>query len=167
MNEPRSRIFARVILRPKHFDAKGLTSKCLYPRPNDKDGISVFNCDKLELHDLINWGEKITNNARKNAPESEFYGFLFFLEQSASEKFKFITKPKKDGTNHHSIKHIKVNYNEEFPESNPEITRDHNDLFKESLPKTRAEIETLIANPNKWNIIYNELVNLMEANKEE
>ncbi len=167
MHERRSKIFARVIIRPKHFDAKGLTSKCFNPRPNDKDGISVFDCDELELHDLMNWGEKIAGNARKNTPESEFYGLLFFLEQSASEKFNFIKKLKKDGTIHHSIKHIKVNYKDKFPENNPEITRDHNDLFKESLSKTRAEIETLLTNPNKWNMIYKELIDLIDKNKNE
>ena len=89
------------------------------------------------------------------------YGVLFFLAQSAVDKFRFIENSKKSGEKHYTIKHKEVDYSKMFPESDLEITHDHNDLFRESLVKTEGEIKAILERPAAWALIYDELLRLV------
>lgn len=161
MNEKRSQIFARLIIRPNHFEKNIISWRCFNPRPNDKDGISVCKCSEIELIGLKRLGEKIAENQRKVTPECEFYGFLFFLEQNVIEKFDLAQVGK--SKYHYTIKHKNVDYSVNSVQIGPEIRRDQAELLNESLIISKNKIEEILRNPNYspdnlWDAVYNKLI---------
>lgn len=154
MCDKRSKIFARIIIHPNHFNAGSLWWKCLSPRKNDNDGTSIVKCSDFEQDGLIKRGEEIADYAKQT-----FHGILFFLEQSIINKFELIENSKKK---HYSIKHSDLlhlkKYGEEFPHDDPDIGTDYNELFEECIYIEADKINTI-----KWDKLYDKLIDLINT----
>jgi hypothetical protein len=162
MQTVRSEIFARILIFPNHFERDKISLECFYPRPIEKDGISVCKCSEIELTELKRLGEQIAERQKQTTIITEFKGILFFLAQSANGVFDYQQTGHKKY--HYTIKHKSVNYQNKPFQPTPDIIADHRVLLNESLFLSKNEIDELLttydeANDiSRWNIIYKNLL---------